>query len=94
MAAAAALPEDLPVLEPGDDVLDAGSDPAVHAVVVIADDPAGVVASRGVIDVMPRYPPSPKTTRSSRKCVTVWRATMTSLRLPGQHCPATITRRR
>jgi hypothetical protein len=47
VAAAAALPEDLPVLEPGDDVLDAGSDPAVCPVVVVVDDPAGVVASRG-----------------------------------------------
>ena len=36
-----------PVLEPGDDVLGAGFDPAVHPVVVVADDPAAVVASRG-----------------------------------------------
>jgi hypothetical protein len=41
------LSQYLPVLEPGDDVLDAGPDPAVHPVVVVADDAAGVVASRG-----------------------------------------------
>jgi hypothetical protein len=45
VAAASALPQYLPVLEPGDDVLAAGPDPAVHSVVLIADDPAGVVAS-------------------------------------------------
>ncbi len=44
MAAAAALPQYLPVFEPGDDVLDAGPDPAVCAVMVIADDAAGLVA--------------------------------------------------
>ena len=43
-AAAAALRWCLPVLGPGDDVFDAGSDPAVHPVVVISDDAAGVVA--------------------------------------------------
>jgi hypothetical protein len=47
-----------------------------------------------VIDVMPRHPPSPMTTRPSSSWATVWRATMTSLRLPGQHWPATTTRRR
>jgi hypothetical protein len=40
------LPQYLPVFEPGDDVLDAGPDPAVHAVVVVVDDPADVVAAR------------------------------------------------
>lgn len=90
--AAAALPQYLPVLEPGDDVFDAGPDPLVHPVVVVADDPAGVLAARVEIAVMPRYPPSPRTTRPSSICTTVLRATMTSLRLPGQHWPATTTR--
>jgi hypothetical protein len=43
--AAAALARYLPVRS-GDDVFDAGCDPAVRPIVVIADDPAGVVASR------------------------------------------------
>jgi hypothetical protein len=47
VAAAAASPQYLAVLEPGDDVLNAGPDPAVHPVGVVADDPAAVVASRG-----------------------------------------------
>jgi hypothetical protein len=34
----------LPVFEPGDDVFDAGPDPAVHAVEVVADSSSGVVA--------------------------------------------------
>jgi hypothetical protein len=38
------LPQHLPVFESGDDVFDAGFDPPVRPVVVIADDPAGVVA--------------------------------------------------
>ena len=36
----------LPVFESGDDVFDAGPDPAVRPVVVMADDPAGVIATR------------------------------------------------
>ena len=51
LAAAAALSEDLPVFEPGEDVLDADPDPTVRSVVLVVDDPACVVTS-GV--VMPR----------------------------------------
>lgn len=52
----------IPVREPGDDVFDAGPDPAVHPVVVVADDPRPVWSRRGeVIEVMARYPPSPST---------------------------------
>jgi hypothetical protein len=47
LAAAAALSQYLPVFEPGDDVFDAGPDPAVRLVAVVADDPAGLIASRG-----------------------------------------------
>jgi hypothetical protein len=43
LAAAVALTQDLPVFETGDDVLDAGADVAVFGVVVVVDDPAGVV---------------------------------------------------
>ena len=44
---ARALAEDLPVFESCGDVLDACSDPAVRPIVVVVDDWAGVVASRG-----------------------------------------------
>jgi hypothetical protein len=61
VAAAAALTEYLPAFEPCDDGFEAGSDPAVGAVVVVADDAASVVAPgcgdgrRGVVMVwMPR----------------------------------------
>ena len=54
VAAAAALSQYLPVFESGDDVFDAGSDPAVCAVVVVADDAAGVVAAGCGDRVMPR----------------------------------------
>jgi hypothetical protein len=55
IATTSALPQYLPVFEAGDEVFDAGPDPAVRPVVVIADDPAGVVASGGVVMVlMPR----------------------------------------
>jgi hypothetical protein len=37
----------LPVFESCDDVLDACSDPTVRPIVVVVDDSAGVVASRG-----------------------------------------------
>jgi hypothetical protein len=47
MAAAAALPQCLRVFDSGDDVLDAGCDPAVCLVVVVVAYAAGVVASRG-----------------------------------------------
>jgi hypothetical protein len=45
-AAAAALTQYLPVFELGDDVFDAGSDPAVSLVVVVADDPTVDSAAR------------------------------------------------
>jgi len=92
--AAAALTQDLPVFEAGDDVLDTGADAAVFAVVIVVDDPAGVVPLWTGDGGDARYPPSPRMTRRSRSCATVWRATTTSLRLPGQHWPAAITRRR
>jgi hypothetical protein len=44
-SAAAALPENLPVFESGDDVFDASSVAVVSPVVVVADDAAGRVAS-------------------------------------------------
>jgi hypothetical protein len=47
VAAAAALPHYLPVYEPGDGVFDAGDDPAVYLVVVVADDQASGVAAWG-----------------------------------------------
>jgi hypothetical protein len=40
LAPSSALPQDLPVFEPGDDVFDAGTGAAVFAVVVVVDDPA------------------------------------------------------
>jgi len=43
LATAAALTQDVPVFEAGDDVLDAGADAAVFGVMVVVDDPAGVV---------------------------------------------------
>jgi hypothetical protein len=46
VVAAAVLAQYLPALESGDDVSDAGPDPAVRPVVVVADDPAGLFASR------------------------------------------------
>jgi hypothetical protein len=46
MPAAAALAQYLPVVESGDEVYDACPDVAVYPVVVVADDRAGVVASR------------------------------------------------
>ena len=54
------------------------------------------VLSRGglLIVVMPRYPPSPRISWLPSRCATVAWATMTSLRLPGQQCPAITTRRR
>jgi hypothetical protein len=91
LAAAAALTQDVPVVEAGDDVR---ADAAVFAVVVVVDDPVGVVALWTGDGGMSRYPPSPRITRRSSSCATVWRATMTSLRLPGLHWPATIARRR
>jgi hypothetical protein len=45
LAWAAVLTRYLPVFEPGDDVLDPGSDAAVGSVVAVVDDAAGVVAS-------------------------------------------------
>ena len=47
VASATALAEDLAVFESGDDVLDACPDPTVRPVVVVVDDPASVVRSRG-----------------------------------------------
>jgi hypothetical protein len=44
VAAAAALPQYLPVFEPGDDVFDAGPYSTVCSVAVVADYAAGVVA--------------------------------------------------
>jgi hypothetical protein len=46
VATAAALPPCLPVFEPGDDVLDAGSDSTVDSPVLVADGAAGAVAPR------------------------------------------------
>lgn len=43
---------------------------------------------------MPRYPLSLRTAcLPVSRWVAVWRATMTSLRLPGQQCPTAMTRR-
>jgi hypothetical protein len=42
VASAAALPQYLPVFEPGDDVFEAGPDPAVHPVMVVVDGPASL----------------------------------------------------
>jgi len=47
VASAAALLQYLPVFESGDDVLGAGPDPAVRPVVVVVDDLASAVSSRG-----------------------------------------------
>jgi hypothetical protein len=46
LSAAATLPQDLPVFEPGDDVFDAGADAAVGSVEVVVNDAPGVVAGR------------------------------------------------
>lgn len=45
VASSAALTEDLPVFEAGEDVFDAGADAPVSAVVLVTDDAAGVVAA-------------------------------------------------
>ncbi|MDD4867386.1 MAG: hypothetical protein PHQ28_09810 [Mycobacterium sp.] len=59
--------------ESGDDVLDVGADTPGRPVVIVADDAAGVVAAGPVIDVMPRWPPSPRMIRCApvSRCVTV-----------------------
>jgi hypothetical protein len=62
VASAAALAQDLPVFELGDDVFDARCDPAVRTVAVVVDDSAGVVASWGGDRGDARYRPSPKLT--------------------------------
>jgi hypothetical protein len=46
LAAPAALPQDLAVFGPGDDVFDTGTDAGMCSVVVVADDAPGVVAGR------------------------------------------------
>jgi hypothetical protein len=43
VASSAALSKDLPILDSGDDMLDGGGDAPVCAVVIVADDPAGLV---------------------------------------------------
>jgi hypothetical protein len=50
VAAAPVLPQYLPVFESGNDMLDAGSDPAVLSVVVVADD-RPVLSRVGVVMV-------------------------------------------
>ena len=94
VAAAAALAKYLPVLEPGDDVLDAGPEPAMRPVVVVADDTAGVVASRGGDRCDAAVCAVAEGDTAIEQGATVWRATMTSLRLPGQHWLAASTRGR
>jgi hypothetical protein len=84
VAPSAALTEYLPVVEPGDKVFDRGSNAAVKPVVAVADDAAGVVASWGGDRQDAAIAPVAERGPSSR-CATVWRATMTSWRLPGQH---------
>jgi len=75
------LSQYLPVLELGDDCcFDAGPDPAVHPVVVVADELAGVVAPRGGDRSDARYPPHRARYGPSSNSTTVCRATMTSLR--------------
>lgn len=80
--------------EPGDDVFDAGPDAAVCAVVVVADNAAGLVLSRGGDRVMPRYRPSPRTTRPRSRCATVWRGHDDIVAVAWPHWPAARTRRR
>lgn len=46
LAASPALPQDLPVFEPGDDVFDAGADAAVFPILGVVDDAPGGVAGR------------------------------------------------
>ncbi|MCV6985954.1 hypothetical protein H7H78_11080 [Mycobacterium shinjukuense] len=53
-AVASALSQDLPVLDPGDDVVNAGCDPAVRPVAVVADDACVGSAAGLVIDAEPR----------------------------------------
>jgi hypothetical protein len=47
VGARAALAQDLPILESGDDVFDAGPESVVCPGAVVADDLAGCVAGRG-----------------------------------------------
>ena len=54
LSAAATLPQDLPVFEPGDDVFDAGADAAVGSVEVVVDDAPGVVGAGVVMVSMPQ----------------------------------------
>jgi hypothetical protein len=61
---------------------------------VVVDDAAGVIAPQcgdrrdAAVAAVTEYDTTVEQVRD------VWRATMTSLRLPGQHWPATTTRRR
>jgi len=76
-------------------VFNAGSEPAVCPVVVVVDDPAGVVAAgcghHGHAAVAAVTKDLAIGAEQVRRGAT---ATMTSLRLPGQQRPATTTRRR
>jgi hypothetical protein len=84
--AAAALPQYLPVLKPRDYMLDAGPDPAMHTVVVVADDRAGVIATGcgDGVDAAVSAVAVDNTTIEQQLCQG-WRATMTSLRLAGSN---------
>ncbi len=63
VAASSALWKDLPVLDPGNDVLDAGADASVRPVVVVAEDAPSGPRHGLVMVVIPRYRPSPRIVR-------------------------------
>jgi hypothetical protein len=81
VASPAALLEDLPVFESGDDMFDAGSDAPVASVATVLNDTAGRVAAFAGDGVDAAEPPSPRIVCPlSRSWARVRRATMTSLR--------------
>jgi hypothetical protein len=67
MAAAAALSQDLPILDPGDDVFNVGADAPVGLVVVVVDGATSGRRRGPVMVSMPRYPPSPRNDTASKR---------------------------
>jgi hypothetical protein len=87
------LAQYLPVFESGDDVFGTGTESGVCPVVVVADDPASYFAARGGDRRDAAVSAVAENNAAIEQFGTVWQATMTWLRLPGQHWLATRTRR-
>jgi len=84
----------LPVFESGDDVFGAGADATVRPVVVIVEDPAVGCSARAGDGVDATVSTVAEDDTAMNSCATVWRATMTSLRLAGRQRPTATTVRR